>query len=200
LEIVVRLQQIAKEHDWIQKIVLLYFGYYDTYSDRIRRYLQNAIDHFCKNVEIRLVAVTPEQAKRLGLVASQLEAFITTEERLKQFKKMVLDAIKKCWDKSIYKENTPPKEYDYKANNEEEPESIDVDNELHIDTESYKVTKREHMAHMASSAFKFGWLDEAIARRQKELKEEEEEEEEERRREREWKGPQQQEEDDEAEE
>ena len=54
----------------------------------------------------------------------------------KQFKKLVVDAVAECWDQTIYDDNTPDEDYDYKANNEEEPESIDLDNDLYDDPEN----------------------------------------------------------------
>lgn len=81
---------------------------------------------------------------------------MTTEECLRDFKKILLDAIDKCWDEdiyNIYNENCPPEEYDYEANGEE-PEDIDPDNDPYEDT---GITVREKMIKMVTEAFKEGW-------------------------------------------
>jgi hypothetical protein len=82
---------------------------------------------------------------------------MTTEKRLSDFKKILLDAIDACWDEAIYKENYPPEEYDYEAHEEEEPEDIDPDNEFYGDT---GITIREKMIRTATEAFKPGWEEE----------------------------------------
>ena len=79
---------------------------------------------------------------------------MTTGKRLKDFKKILLDAIDDCWDEDIYEENCPDEEYDYAANGEEKPEDIDPDNTLFEDTQ---VTVREKMVKMVTEAFKPGW-------------------------------------------
>lgn len=79
---------------------------------------------------------------------------MTTEERLKDFKKILLEAIDDCWDQSIYDENCPDEEYDYEANGEQEPEDIDPDNDLYEDTD---ITVREKMVKMSTDAFEPGW-------------------------------------------
>ena len=81
---------------------------------------------------------------------------MTTEGRLKDFKKILLDAIDDCWDEDIYNENCPPEEYDYGAHGEEEPEDIDPD-EFYDDTD---ITIREKMIRTATDAFKEGWEEE----------------------------------------
>jgi CRISPR/Cas system-associated endonuclease Cas1 len=182
-DIAMRLAQIAEENDWIEEIVILYFGDYDFYCGRIREYLEYALEQFSETgeirvpVEVRLVAVTPEQVKTIKLAGSQLEAFMTTEKRLKQFKKLVVDAVAECWDQTIYDDNTPDEDYDYKANNEEEPESIDPDNDLYDDPENLKrkhpLTIRDKMGEMGTEAF-FPRRERSTAdRRRKELEEEE---------------------------
>jgi hypothetical protein len=87
----------------------------------------------------------------------QLEAMVTTEKRWKNFCKLVQSSIRGDWDEDTWLDNRPPEEYDYVANNEEEPEDIDPDNEYFEDT---NLTIREKMISVATEAFKPGWEDE----------------------------------------
>jgi hypothetical protein len=103
---------------------------------------------------LRPIAITPAQVKKYKLTGFQLEAFMTTEARLKIFKQMVIDAIDDCFDQEIYDENCPDEDYDYEANGEEQPEDIDIDNEFYEDTD---ITIREKMVQMATDAFQSGW-------------------------------------------
>jgi hypothetical protein len=75
----------------------------------------------------------------------QLEALLTTDERLKIFMKMVQDTIDEYWDEDIYDENCPDEEYDYEANDSEEPEDIDPDE------------VRPEMIRMVTEAFRPEW-------------------------------------------
>ena len=59
----------------------------------------------------------------------------------------------RCQKKS-FKKLTKNEEYDYEANEEEEPENIDPDNELYGDTQ---ITIREKMLKTTTEAFKPGW-------------------------------------------
>jgi transposase len=158
-----RLKEMAEKYDWIEEIVILYFGDSDHAGQNIRRNVEAALEWYQGQseefeipvpVELRLVAITPEQVKKFKLTGYQLEAFMTNEKRLKDFKEIILKAIDDCWDQDIYDENCPPEEYDYAANNEEEPEDIDPDNEYYEDTQ---LTYREKMVNMATEAFKEGW-------------------------------------------
>jgi hypothetical protein len=158
-----RLKQMADTYDWIEKIVILYFGDSDDAGKKIRtnieaglEWYQSESDELCipVPVELRLIAITPEQVKKFKLTGYQLEAFMTTEKRLRDFKKILLDAIDDCWDEAIYDDNCPDEKYDYEANVEEEPEDIDPDNELYDDTQ---ITIREKMFKTATEAFKPGW-------------------------------------------
>lgn len=74
-----------------------------------------------------------------------LEAFLTTDARLKIFKKMLNDAIYKHWDEDIFYENCPPEDYDYEANGEVEPEDIDP------------IPERKKMYRKITESFKEGW-------------------------------------------
>ena len=105
-------------------------------------------------VEVRRVAITPEQVKKYNLTGFQLEAFMTTTARLKIFKQIVQDEIDECWDENIYTENCPDEEYDYEANGIEEPEDIDIDNEFYDDTEE---TYREMMIRRVQKHSNPGW-------------------------------------------
>jgi len=160
------LYEIAEKYIWIEEIVVLYFGDCDKAGHKIRANIEDALewyqgvsDEFCIRVpvELRLVAITPEQVKKYKLTGYQLEAFMTNEKRLRDFKKILLDAIDDCWDENIYEENCPDEEYDYEANGEEEPEDIDPDNEFYGDT---GITIREKMIRTATEAFKEGWEEE----------------------------------------
>jgi hypothetical protein len=158
-----RLKEMADTYDWIEKIVILYFGDSDEAGNSIRtnveaglKWYEGSSDELCipVPVELRLIAITPEQVKKFKLTGYQLEAFMTTEKRLRDFKKILLDAIDDCWDEDIYNDNCPDEEYDYEANEEEEPENIDPDNELYGDTQ---ITIREKMLKTTTEAFKPGW-------------------------------------------
>lgn len=160
------LKETAEKHDWINKIVILYFGDFDEAGHKIRanveaglKWYQGGSDEFCipVPVELRLVVITPEQVKKYKLTGYQLEAFMTTEERLRDFKKILLDAIDDCWDQSVYDQNCPDEEYDYEVNGEEKPEEIDPDKDLYEDT---LITVREKMINLATEAFKEGWENE----------------------------------------
>jgi hypothetical protein len=52
-----------------------------------------------------------------------LEAFLTTEEKIEIFKKIIQDELDDWWDEDIYIENCPDQEYDYESNGEEEPDT-----------------------------------------------------------------------------
>jgi hypothetical protein len=158
-----RLKELAEEYDWIEEIVILYFGDSDKAGQDIRRNVENALEWYQGKseefeipvpVELRLVAITPEQVKKFKLKGYQLEAFLTTEKRLKDFKEIVLQAIDDCWDQDIFDENCPEDGYDYEGNGIDEPEDIDPDNQYYEDTE---ITIREKMINMATEAFQPGW-------------------------------------------
>ncbi|MGB7954217.1 MAG: hypothetical protein WCF23_09570 [Candidatus Nitrosopolaris sp.] len=57
----------------------------------------------------------------------QVEAMLTTTERINTFKELLQDAIDEHWDEDIYIENCPDEEYDYEANGDEEPEDVVID-------------------------------------------------------------------------
>lgn len=173
-----RFERIARKYTNIKKITVLYFGDSDKAGNNIRRKVQVALKYYSGGSEITLdngkrlkipmspdiripvpvelvhVAITPEQVETYGLTGFQLEAFMTNEKRLRDFKKIERNAIKGCWNEEIWLNNCPPEEYDYEGNGIEKPEDIDVDNELFEDTD---MTKREKMFEMATEAFKPGW-------------------------------------------
>lgn len=162
------LYEVATNNDWIKEIVVLYFGDSDEAGGIIRRNVERILewyqgdsDEFTIPVQVtlRLVAITPEQVERYHLKGYQLEAFMTTEQRLKDFKKIELDAIDECWDEDIYNGNCPDEEYDYEANGEEKPEDVDPDNDPYVDENGfvYQITIREKMVKMVTEAFKPGW-------------------------------------------
>jgi hypothetical protein len=174
---------MAEENDWIEKIVVLYFGDYDDKCNEIRANVKNAMEWYSRQrpdlpepeimipvpVEVRHVAITPEQVERLGLTGYQLEA-LTTKKRVKAFKTMLMDSIDECWSEEIFEENCPPEEYDYEAHGEEKPKDIDVDNTEYLDETGYpkihrrypevNMSIRDYMIHIATQAFKEGWEDE----------------------------------------
>ena len=91
---------------------MLYLGDYDKIGHNIRRNIEAPLEWYqCESdeftipveVELRLVTVTPEQVSHYNLKGSQIEAFMTTEQRLKDFKQVLLDAIDECYDENIYK-------------------------------------------------------------------------------------------------
>jgi hypothetical protein len=160
------LKETAEKYDWIEKIVILYFGDSDEAGNKIKKNIEAGLKWYQGEshelcipvpVELCLVAITPEQVKKYKLTGYQLEAFMTTEKRLRDFKKILLDAIDYCWDEDIYNENCPPEKYDYEAHSEKEPEDIDPDNEFYGDT---VITIREKMIRLATEAFKPGWEEE----------------------------------------
>jgi hypothetical protein len=144
-----RLAGIVRDNDHIEKIVILYLQDYDKSGNDIADNLKKGFEYYCGKLEItpddpdyiidvevefRPIAITSEQVKKYKLIENpdkkhnvQLEAFITTEKKIEIFKKIIQDELDDCWDKSIYEENCPPEEYDYEANNEEEPEDYDID-------------------------------------------------------------------------
>ena len=79
---------------------------------------------------------------------------MTTEQRLKDFKQVLLDAIDECYDENIYEKNCPDEEYDYEANEEDPPEDIDLD-EIYDEKEG--LTLRQTMVKMATYGFPEGW-------------------------------------------
>jgi len=165
-----RLIQIANDYDHIEKIIILYFGDYDKAGEDIAQNLKNGLEWYgVENFEFLRVAVTEEQIKKYKLVANperkgnvQLEAFLTTKKRLEIFKKIVQDAVAECWDEDIYDENCPDEEYDYEANNEVEPDSVDVDDYPESSPEEGEedLTIRQIMEKRIAEAFKPGWENE----------------------------------------
>ncbi len=141
-----RLKQIAESHDYIEKIIILYFGDSDEAGKKIAGNVEAGLNWYGSGdgvfgmfggggsedlqipveVELRHIAITPEQVKKYKLTGYQLEAFMTTEARLKIFKKILNDAIEECWDEDIWEENRPPEKYDYEANKMEEPQDVDI--------------------------------------------------------------------------
>jgi hypothetical protein len=96
----------------------------------------------------------PELVKKYGpKFAIQVEAIITTQERIDAFKELINDEINEWWDEDIYLENCPDEEYDYDEHEEVEPEGIDPDNEL---VDGSDLTIREAMIKMVTDAFKPG--------------------------------------------
>ena len=161
-----RLKETAEKYDWIEKIVILYFGDSDKSGNYIRRNIERGLKWYQGSskdlripveVELRLVAIKPDQVKKFKLTGYQLEAFMTTEARLKVFKKILLDAINGCFDNNIYLENCPDEKYDYEANGEEEPTDIDPDEPDPDDSDS-DLTIRQKMAQKITDAFVTGWL------------------------------------------
>lgn len=161
-----RFERIARKYTHIKKIIVLYFGDSDKAGNNIRRKVQVALKFYSGGGEITLdngkklkipispniripvpvelvhVAITPEQVEKYGLTGFQLEAFMTNEKRLREFNKIERNAIKGCWNEQKWLDNCPPKKYDYESNGIEEPEDVDVDNELYEDTD---MTKRVYI-------------------------------------------------------
>jgi len=166
-----RLERIANLHDHIEKIAILYFGDSDDAGNNIRNKVEAALRFYSGRsddinipveVELRHVMITPEQVRKYRLTGYQLEAFMTTEKRLRDFKKIAIEAVDECWDKDIYDDNCPPEKYDYEAHGEDEPQDIDPDDlcgEVYSDMseEDDEITIREKMVQMATEAFKPGW-------------------------------------------
>jgi hypothetical protein len=163
-----RLKETAEVYPWIEKIVILYFGDIDKAGTAIRKNVEAALEWYQDKspnlripvpVELRLVAITPEQVKKYRLTGYQIEAFMTTEKRLNVFKKIILDSIDECWNEDIYEENCPDEEYDYEYYGEEQPKDIDPD-DLYYDNEGGGYTGqtvRGKMSQMVTEAFKPGW-------------------------------------------
>jgi transposase len=165
-----RLKERTEQYAWIEKIVILYFGDSDKAGNDIRKKVEAALNWYRGEsedllipveVELRHIMITQEQVKKYKLTGYQLEAFMTTEKRLKIFKQIVQDAIKDCWDEDIYFENCSDEEYDYEANGEEEPEDVDIDDYPEDPQEGEEdLTIREIMEKRIAEAFKPGWEDE----------------------------------------
>jgi hypothetical protein len=172
------LKEIAESHDHIERIVILYFGDSDEDGNNIRKNIEKALIFYSGGgtyisddgqeieipasedleipveIELRHIAITPEQVKGYKLTGYQLEAFMTTENRLKILKQILQDAIDDCHDEYIYDESCPPEEFNYEEAGIEEPKDIDPDNEFYEDT---GMTIREKMISMATEAFKPDW-------------------------------------------
>jgi hypothetical protein len=142
----------------------LYFGDSDEAGQKIRknveaelRFYQGQSNYLTipVEVELRLVAITPQQVKKHKLAGYQLEAFLTTPELVETFKQILQDVIDDCWDEDIYKENCPDEEYDYEAHGLEEPEDIDPDTDIYDPATG--TTIRRKMVQMPTDAFKPGW-------------------------------------------
>ncbi len=72
----------------------------------------------------------PELIEKYGeKFGVQLEAMLTTTDRINEFKDILDDAIKAEWDEDVYLENCPEEEYNYEENEEEEPHDIEIDND-----------------------------------------------------------------------
>jgi len=137
-------------HDYIEKVVILYFGDLDSSGDFMDEMIANALKFYgVENFEVIRVAITEKQMLEHHLITDpektmkgknknrlfprfkakypelireygekfgiQLEAFLTTDKKLKAFKKIVQDSIDKYWKEDIWVENCPPEQYDYKA-------------------------------------------------------------------------------------
>ena len=80
-----RLKETAEKYDWIKKIVILYFGDSDKKGHEIRKNVENALKWYSGGgsdefiipvpVELRLVAITPDQVKKFKLTGYQLRGF-----------------------------------------------------------------------------------------------------------------------------
>jgi hypothetical protein len=171
-DMLMEIQRIADGYEFVKKFVILYFGDGDEDGKKIANTIENAIDwyrsgdspdlHVTVEVEFRPIALTEEHAKKYKLTGNQLEAFLTTKKRLKQFKEEVLlPALQGYWDEDVYYENCPDEEYDYETYGEEEPQSIDPDNDtcgdIYEDADEPDLIIREKMAKMLTEAFKPGW-------------------------------------------
>lgn len=131
-----RLRVTAERYPCIEKIVILYFGDSDESGQKIRKNIEGGLwwyqhksddSRIPVGVELRHIAITEEQVEEHRLTGYQLEAFFTTVERLKIFKRILFDAMQECWNENVYKKYCPPKIYDYKSKGETEPKDIDVD-------------------------------------------------------------------------
>lgn len=168
-----RIKETISKYDHIKEVVILYFGDSDKAGENIafnhERALRWYIFTYLKiprdriKITFKVVAVTREQIRKYKLIENpekkynvQLEAFLTTEKLLKIFKKIVCGAIDEEWNEDIYSENCPDKEYDYEANGEEEPESIDPNGPDPNDPDS-NLTIREKMIRKINDAFYPGW-------------------------------------------
>jgi hypothetical protein len=169
-----RLKETAEQYDHIEKIVILYFGDSDKAGNDIRKKVEAALRFYNGGgvvdgkiilasedleipveVELRHIMITPEQVKKYKLTGYQLEAFMTTEKRLKDFKKILQEAIDECWNQDIWLQNCPPEEYDYVAYGKEKPEDIDPDNTFYDD--SNDETIRDMFYRKITEAFRPGW-------------------------------------------
>jgi hypothetical protein len=166
-----RLQEnVVDKYPHIKKIVILWFGDPDDSGGKIRKCVENGVNWYCSGdspdlhvtipIDVRHIAVTEEQVKKYKLTGSQLEAFLNTDKRLKQFKgEVLLPALKKDWNEDVYYENCPPEKYDYEANDEEEPREIDPDNDTMGDIysdateEERRLLIRDKMIQIAIEGF-----------------------------------------------
>lgn len=76
----------------------------------------------------RFVEKYPHLVEKYGeKFGIQVEAMLTTDEKIKRFKEYLRDKIMEYWDEELYRENCPSKEYNYEVNNKERPKEIDID-------------------------------------------------------------------------
>ncbi|MDP9289337.1 MAG: hypothetical protein M3P08_14235 [Thermoproteota archaeon] len=178
-----RLARIAATHDNIEKIVILYLRDFDKAGGDIAENLRKGFEYYCGildihpddpdfiidvEVEFIIIAITPDQIQKYNLIEDpeqkskvQLEAFLTTEEKIEIFKQIIQDELDDCWDEDVYIENCPDEEYDYEANGEEEPEDVDIDDYPEDPQDGEEdLTIREIMEKRIAEAFKPGWENE----------------------------------------
>ena len=177
-----RLAGIAATHDNIEKIVILYLRDFDKAGGDIAENLRKGFEYYCGlldiqpddpdfiidvEVEFRIIAITPDQIEKYNLIADpeqkdkvQLEAFLTTEEKIEIFKQIIQDELDDCWDEDIYKENCPDEEYVYGID-EVEPQDVDIDDYPEDPQDGEEdLTIREIMEKRIAEAFKPGWENE----------------------------------------
>jgi hypothetical protein len=71
----------------------------------------------------KVIPLIKKYGEKFGV---QVEAMLTTKEMIDTFKEILQDAIDEQWDEKIFEENCHDKKYNYEANDEIEPEDIDI--------------------------------------------------------------------------
>lgn len=168
-----RIVNIIQCYSHVKEVVILYFGDFDKAGNNIAYNHELSLKWYVYNffgipkdrvkITFRKIAVTQEQIKKYKLIENpekkfnvQLEAFLTTDKRLKQFKQIIQDAIDENWDEQVYIENCPAEEFDYEKHGMDEPESINPDAKDPDDPVSSS-TIREKMFKKITDTIQPGW-------------------------------------------